>query len=119
MLEKLASGSVFGNVDAPPGVNSFPGGGNLTDVPLLLNIIFKSLIFIAGIMTIINLILAGYWFISASGDPKRVHDAWQKIWQSVLGLTVAAGAFIIAGVAGRLIFGNSNAILQFKIFTPN
>lgn len=114
----LAGGSPFGTVDIPPGVARF-AGGDVAGVPILLNIIFKSLILIASIMAVINLIMAGYWFISASGDPKRVHDAWTKIWQSLLGLTVAAGAFIIAGVAGRLIFGDANAILQFRIFTPD
>ena len=117
-FRKIAA-SPFGSVDAPPGVNTFPGGGDVSDVPILLNIIFKTLIFISAIMTIISLILAGYWFISASGDPKRIHDAWAKIWQSLLGLAIAAAAFIIAGVAGRLIFGDANAILQFRIFTPN
>lgn len=119
MLEKLiATGRGFGNVAPPAGVDQF-NGGDVAGVPMLLNIIFKTLITIASIMAVINLIMAGYWFISASGDPKRVHDAWAKIWQSLLGLAVAAGAFIIAGVAGRLIFGDANAILRFSIFTPN
>jgi len=107
----------FGTVEPPPGAENF-GAGGVEGVPALLNVIFKSLIYVAAIMTVINLIMAGYWFISASGDPKRVHDAWAKIWQSILGLAVAAGAFVIAGVAGQIIFGDPDAILQFGIFTP-
>jgi hypothetical protein len=120
MLNKLiATGSGFGTVNPPPGVDRFAAGGDVKGVPIMLNIIFKSLILIASIMAVINLILAGYWFISASGDPKRIHDAWTKIWQSLLGLTIAAGTFLIAVVVGRILFGDANAILNFTIFTPN
>lgn len=119
MINKLlAGGSPFGAVNPPPGVDRFAAGGDVAGVTVLLNIVFKSLIVIASVMAVINLVLAGIWFISASGEPKRITEAWAKIWQSLLGLTVAAGAFLIAGVAGKVLFGDYNAILQFKIFTP-
>lgn len=59
----------------------------------------------AGIYALINLVLAGYSFMSAGDDSKKIAGAWAKIWQTILGLTVAAGAFILAGLFGQLIFG--------------
>ncbi len=72
----------------------------------------------AGIYALINLLLAGYAFMSAGDDSKKVAGAWAKIWQTMLGLAFAAGSFVLAGIFGKLIFGDYNALLQIKIFTP-
>lgn len=113
-MQKLAG---LGTVNPPPGVNQFKGG-KVAGIPVLLSIIFRTLIVLAAIFTVFNLIFAGYDFISAGSDPKKIQDAWSRIWQSLLGLTIAAGAFVLAAVVGRLIFGDANAILQVRIFTP-
>lgn len=107
----------FGTVKPPPGVNQFKGG-TAEGVPILVNIVLRTLIVFAGIYAIIQLILAGYGYISAGGDPKKVQDATSKIWQSILGLTIAAGAFVIAAVVGQILFGDPDAILQIQIFSP-
>ena len=78
----------------------------------------RTLIVIAVIYSVFNFILAGYAYISAGGDPKRIQDATAKIWQTILGLIVVAGAFVIAGVIGSILFNNPRALLQFKIYTP-
>ena len=54
--------------------------------------------------------------MSAGDDPKKVQGAWQKIWQTLIGLIFAAGAFVIAALVGQLIFKDANALLQIKIF---
>jgi hypothetical protein len=58
---------------------------------------------IAGIYLIIQLILAGYMYMSANGDPKKVEIAGAKIWQSMLGLIIVAGALTLASVIARLV----------------
>lgn len=110
--------SVFGTVNPPPGVAQF-SGGTLLGLQTLLSIILRTLIVGAGIYAVINLILAGFWYIGGSGDPKRMWDANNKIWHSILGLIVAAGAFVLAGVVGQILFGDPNAITQIRYFTPN
>src|SRR3989344_3566958 len=95
----------FGTIAPPPGVASF--GGGLGGLPAFLNVIFKTLI-----------IIAGYTFLSGAGDPKKIQDSWAKIWQSIIGLTVAAGSFVLAALLGLLLFRDSNAILQLRIFGP-
>jgi len=109
-------GNPFGTVNAPPGVANYPAWP--AGPSMFLNIILKTLIVGAGIYATINLLLAGYVFMSAGGDPKKIEEAWSKIWQTLLGLTVAAGAFVLAAIFGKLIFGDYNALLQLKIFTP-
>ena len=107
---------IFGNVPPPPGVTNYPTGP--AGLSLFLNIILKTLIVAAGIYATINLVLAGYVFMSAGGDPKKIEAAWAKIWQTILGLTIAAGAFVLAAIFGWLIFRDVNALLQLKIFKP-
>lgn len=107
---------VFGNVEAPPGVSQFASG--LEGLPAFMNVILKVLLIGAGIYSVFNLVLAGYAFLSAGDDPKKVEGAWKKIWQTILGLTIAAGAFVIAAIIGQVLFGDYNALLQFRIFGP-
>jgi len=108
MNYKLAQ--IFGNVAPPPGVNKY------TSPTQFISNIVKLLIVGAGIFALFNLVTAGYAFISAGGDPKKIADAWAKIWQTLLGLLIAAGSIVLAAIFGRLIFGNANALLQIQIF---
>src|SRR4030042_3041246 len=108
---------IFGQISPPPGVQNY-GGGELAGLPLFINNIIKFAIVIAGIYALINLVLAGYAFMSAGDDPKKATGAWSKIWQNLLGLAVAAGSFILAGIFGKLVFNDWNALLQFKVFGP-
>jgi len=64
--------------------------------------VFKLAGVIAGVVLIYRLISAGYIYLSANGDPKKFQQATDTINQSLLGLVVVAGAFILAGLAGRL-----------------
>jgi len=83
----------------------------------LLNLVFKSMIVIAGVYALFNLIFAGYAFMSAGEDAKKVAGAWAKIWQSLLGLAIAAGSFVLAAIFGQLIFGQWDFILNPQIPT--
>lgn len=116
-MKNLIAQVDWGTVDPPPGVSAYDGG-SLSGISLLVSNIVRTLIVIAGVYALFNFIFAGYQFLSASGDPKKIELATSKIWQSVIGLLVAAGSFIIAAIVGRIIFGDYNALLQLRIFTP-
>lgn len=109
-MNKIAQ---WGTVSAPAGL-----GSDIGNLQSIIGVVLKTLIMGAGIYAVINILLAGYAFISASGDPKRISDASSKIWHSVLGFVIAAGAFVIAGIIGQILFGDPDAILQLKYFTP-
>ena len=72
----------------------------------------------AGIWAFFNFIIAGYNFLSAGGDPKNVANAWNKIWQTILGLVIMVASFILAAVFGYLVFGDPLFILQPQIYGP-
>ncbi len=87
------------------------------DLVALANNLIKFVIVLAGLYAFWNLILAGYMFMSAGGDAKAVGKAWEKIWQSVIGLLIVAGSYVLAGIFGYLIFGDASALITPRIFT--
>lgn len=107
----------FGEVKLPNSLESQYGSGGAESLGKLLNIGVRLLVIGAGIYALINLILAGYAFMSAGDDAKKVAGAWAKITQTIIGLAVAAGAFVLAAIFGQLIFGDPTFILSPKIPT--
>lgn len=108
---------IFGNITPPESIGKFitqggEGGGALF---LFLSNILKIFGSIAGIYAVVQIIMAGYTYISAAGDPKKNEQAWNMIWQSLLGLLVVASAFTLAAVVGK--FLNLN-ILEPEIYGP-
>lgn len=107
---------IIGKVQKPDSLKNLPdvesgGVGNLISVSI------RALIVGAGIYALFNLVLAGYAFMSAGDDPKKVAGAWAKIWQTLLGLVFAAGALVLAAIIGYLIFGEANILLRPSIPT--
>jgi len=107
---KLAG--VFGDIPNPfiilaPSVTAYqnPAGAGLVTI---ISGLYRFSIVIAGIYTLINIVLAGYGYMSAGGDAKLVQKSTERIWRSVLGLMVIAGSLILASIVGFLLFGNEN-----------
>ncbi|MBN1168702.1 hypothetical protein JXA63_02310 [Candidatus Woesebacteria bacterium] len=106
---------IWGNIARP----DFLTGDVQTGIGPLLNTIMWTMIVIAGIYALINFIIAGYDFMSAGGDPGKVANAWSRIWQTIIGLIVSAGAFVIAAIVGWLVFGDWDFIINPVIPTPS
>lgn len=101
-------------LDVPAYNGSVQGSGLI----IILTTLVRTSIIAAGLFTFFNLIMAGYGFLSAGGDAKAVGKAWEKIYMSLIGLLVSAGAVLLAAVFGWLIFGDPTAITSPQIFTP-
>lgn len=111
----------WGQVNPPPGVANYEstyGTLNLAGLQGFISNIIKTIIVIAGVFALFNLIIAGYSFMSAGGNPEKIANSWAKIWQTLIGLLIAVGAFVLAGIFGKLIFGDYNALLQLRVFGP-
>ena len=112
----------FGNITNPfnvlsptsPLAGSTEGRGLIT----LSNSLLKLAIVAAGLYALWNFISAGYGFMSAGEDAKKITQAFAKFWQSLLGLLFVAGAFVLAAVFGYLIFGDATAIISPTIYGP-
>ena len=111
MNRLLAVNNPFGTIAPPANLKNYgeePGQA----IGTLIQYVIWILIIGAGIYALFNFILAGYAFMSAGDDPKKMSGAWSKISQTVLGLAVAAGAFVLAAIFGALIFGRWDFILN-------
>ena len=102
----------FGNITLPGTLSTKYGDKPGTAIGTLIQYAAWILIVGAGIYALFNFILAGYEFMSAGDDPKKVAGAWAKIWQTALGLAFAAGAFVLAAIFGQLIFGQWDFIIR-------
>lgn len=114
----VTTDDVIGKVTPPPFIK-LPGidptTGQLTGPISLLNSLLKLVFIVAGLWAFLNLILAGFGFISAGGDPKNVTKAWDKIWQTLVGLLIIVASFLLAAIFGMLLFKDPTAILQPKL----
>lgn len=90
----------------------------LTGITLFLTNILRLVFVGAGIYAFLNLVIAGFQYMSAGGDTKLLAAAWARIWQSLMGLVIIVGSFALAALFGYLIFGDPGFILNPKIYGP-
>ena len=107
-MNKLAQ-DFIGTVTPPDSIVSL--GSADTAFGRLLGLASDLLLAAGGIYALFNLILAGYTFMSAGDDPKKIQSAWAKIYQTLIGLAFLAGSFTLAAIFGQLIFGDWSALL--------
>ena len=111
---------IIGTISPPPWMKEW--GPKAAEVGpefgliIFFNNILKLATVIAGLFGLINLILAGYGFIGASGDPEKLKSAQQKIWNSLIGLIIIASSFTIAAIIGWILFGNPMMIIKPEIW---
>lgn len=116
MNKLLAQDNPFGTVTLPAGLSKYgsepgPAIGKLVQFSL------RALVVGAAVYALFNLVLAGYSFMSAGDDSKKVSGAWSQISQTLIGLAFSAGAFVLAAIFGQLIFGDPFFLLKPSIPT--
>jgi len=109
--------SIFGKIAAPSNSSYFTNSTNGEGLFLLLSNIFKLVGVVAGIFFVVQIIFAGYAFLSSSGDPKKAEGAFATIWQSLIGLLIVSSAFVLATFIGKIL-GIDN-ILVPTIYGPD
>src|SRR3989338_5063819 len=108
--------SIFGTISPPPGAQSYGGlaeGG-------LNNFVSNILAFLGvlgGIIMFISLIIAGWQYLSAQGNPQVIANAGNKIIGALIGLVIIAAAFVIASIIGLVFFGDAGFLLRPQFFS--
>lgn len=106
------------DVLAPKAGGAFRGQfGQGAGLVILGNNLIKLALVVGGIYAFVNIILAGYIFLSST-ESKDFAKAWAKIWQSMLGLLIMAGSFVLAAIFGWIIFGDPTMLISPKLFAP-
>jgi hypothetical protein len=117
MNNLIAQSNPFGTVSLPGGLSAYGEEPGLA-FGKLIQFGLRALIVGAGIYALFNLVLAGYSFMSAGDDSKKVSGAWSQISQTIMGLAFSAGAFVLAAIIGQLLFDNPLFLLNPVIPTP-
>lgn len=106
--------NIFGTIDPPPGT---PPGDPENAIVTALNVGLNLTMIIAGFVTLINFIRAGYTYMMAGGDAKKLEEAQNLIKWSAAGLLVVVIAPLAGALIGYIVFGDPMAILRPKITT--
>lgn len=112
---------VFGSIKSPPGVEYFDqqaGGGAAGGAIGLLLFFSRALqivTLISGIWVFVQIILAGYDYVSSNGDTAAHNRVKDRVTMSVIGLTIIVASYGIAALIGLLLFNDPTFILQPKL----
>lgn len=117
-MKLLAAGieDVLGKVTPPPGTPNIATTDPTNGLVRIFNVGLNLVLIAAGLYTLLNLILAGYMYVTSAGDAKRVQEANMRITFTVVGLAIIAVAPLIAALIGIAVYGRWDAILvpEFK-----
>jgi len=108
---------IVGSIESPL-ANTGYGSIQTRAVGMFITNIIRLAFVGAGVYALFNFIIAGYNYMNAAGDSKKLSAAWDRIWQSLLGLVIIVGSFAIASLFGYLIFGKADFILNPTIYGP-
>lgn len=105
---------VFGSIDNP--VTEY--GSVNTGLPSFVSNVITVIFVAAGLYAFFNLMIAGFNYITASGDTKKIETALYSINMSLVGLLIMVGAAAITGIVSLVLFGDATAILSPQITGP-
>lgn len=111
--------SIFGEIGNP--LDKVGTGGYkdvATGLPAFFSNVLKIVFIGAGIFAFLNIIFAGFLYMSANGDKQKIEKASLSINMSILGLLVMVAAGVLTGILSFLLFGSATAILKPKIIGP-
>ena len=110
-----AADDVVGTLTAPTSAVTA-----LSDVgPKFFTPIVYLIVVISGIWAFLQFLLGGLGYITASGDPKKIQEAQNKLIHSLIGLAIIAGSFIITAAVSQIFFGSWDFILNPSIQTTS
>ncbi len=94
-----ASTGVFATTsdEVNKGITAVGGTTSGTELPNLLKSVINVLLYVAGAVAVVMIILGGIKYITSNGDQAHIKAAKDTIMYSVIGLVVAILAFAIIG----------------------
>lgn len=105
---------LFGTIEPPVGVDKYQdqiGSGEIGIILFVSNLI-RLITIVAGIWTMLNFILAGWLYITSSGDSDTGSKVSTKMINSVMGFALIALSYTLAAIVGLLIFGDASYIIN-------
>ena len=95
------------------GIDNDGGVATISGLEGLFQNVIGSLLFVAGIILFIMLVMGAFKFITSRGDPKRLDSARKTLTYAIVGIILVASSYLIL-VLIRDFTGNVN-ILNFTV----
>ena len=116
-LQALAAANdAIGTIDKPDAIKNIDAKGGISgeEIGILFfgSQIITYITIIAGIWTLANLFLAGFLYISSSGNSQVHTQVRDKITMSVMGLVLIVTVYAVGAIIGTVFFGNSQYLLN-------
>lgn len=113
----------IGTIDTPPGVAQYQAAAEAetgADIGLIYFIsnLIKIFAVVAGIWTLFNVVLAGYIYLTGSGDAGAHQKVQTQVTNSIIGLLLIVLSFTFGGLIGFIFFGDATFILSPRLPTP-
>lgn len=110
--------AVFGEIEAPPGVADYDKAAGGIGLVLFLSNLIKIVTLAGGIFVMLNIIYAGWIYISSNGDASAHQKVADTVTYSVIGLAIIVSSYAAAALAGAIFFGDSTFIINPVICGP-
>lgn len=114
MMKSIIVQNPFGTINPPPGT---PAGAPLDALVKILNVGLNLIMILAGFAALLNFLRAGYTYLMAGGDAKKVEEAQNRLKWSAVGLVLVVSAPLVAALVGLVVFHDPMAILKPEIKT--
>lgn len=97
------------------GIENVNGVATLAGAEGIFYNILNAALGLAGVALFVMLLVGGFRFLTAGGDPKNAEAARKTLTSAILGLVLVALAYLILRFIG-FITGAEENILEFRIF---
>lgn len=103
---------IVGEIEVPRGVSELNTEVGGIGIVLFISNMIKFFLILGGIWVIINLIFAGFTYITGGGKSDTHTKVKDRITMSVLGLLLMIGAYSIAAIIGLVFYGSPTYIIS-------
>lgn len=115
MAQHLLAQGFFGTIQPPAAIAAYGDTGGL--IKFGNNLLILAVI-AGGVLTLFNVVQAGYIYLTAGGDTKAHEKVLNKITMSLWGMAIMLLAPALMAVFGFLFFKNPTYFLLPKISGP-
>lgn len=96
-------GTIGGPGLGPFGDSNFSGTGPLDALAKVISTLIGFITIVAGIYFMLQFLIGGFEWLSASGDKTRLEKAQSRLTNGVIGIVIVVAAYGIVAVIGRLL----------------
>ena len=112
----------IGTIMKPEAVQTFDTSGGIGegDIGILFFVsrLFTYITILAGVWAFANLLLAGYTYITSSGNAQTHTKVRDKLTMSILGLILIVTVYTVGALLGTIFFGDATYFINPTIEGP-